>query len=333
MKQFVAAHDLDNQVAGHGFNEQEAIVDEVQDEIAEGDRDGAVSAQSPPSLLPTKRPLSKQGNALRAKKAKKDPYSVENVLQNPESPLVYTDLKAVLSNPEAWVALDEDDRRVLLSKLPDNKFMVEDENGAERISADFLKYNPDWTHSVGRAQEDIAEGRNDPEFLRQALEANQRREAGEFDDWKDREFELFWGTKQKLPSNVLTGQASYLALKDLVSHGLIKVGDIFHYERNVKGEHVDKEIKVISIVNSKDGKTLICHFPYGKQKFLKSNGEDITYDVTSPTSVEKQACKLHGNLTPPNGNAWKTIRVIRNNQDLGTLYDIRQALHFSIGED
>jgi hypothetical protein len=31
----------------------------------------------------------------------------------------------------------------------------------------------------------------------------------------------------------------------------------------------------------------------------------------------------------PNGNSWKYIRVLRSNQDLGTLWDIRQALHFS----
>lgn len=45
--------------------------------------------------------------------------------------------------------------------------------------------------------------------------------------------------------------------------------------------------------------------------------------------VEKEAIKQYGLESYPNGNAWKSIRVVRRNQDLGSLWDIRQAYHMS----
>lgn len=60
--------------------------------------------------------------------------------------------------------------------------------------------------------------------------------------------------------------------------------------------------------------------------------EDIVLSgVAAPGKVENRALEEFGILNAPNANAWKTIRVIRDNQDLGSLWDIRQAFSFRSG--
>lgn len=139
--------------------------------------------------------------------------------------------------------------------------MIVDVNGEKRISEDFLRYDQDWTHYIGRAQEDIQVGRNDPIWLEQAAAANQQRANGDFDDWKDREYELFWGTKQKLPSNVLAGSASHVKFDDLIEHGLIRPGDTFLYQRVIFRILIEKEAKVsygFDVLSAKEQRLTCC---------------------------------------------------------------------------
>jgi hypothetical protein len=73
--------------------------------------------------------------------------------------------------------------------------------------------------------------------------------------------------------------------------------------------------------------------PPGTFKMSKSEEmEDIVLsEVGAPGKVENRALEEFGILNAPNANAWKTIRVMRDNQDLGSLWDIRQAFSFRIG--
>jgi len=128
--------------------------------------------------------------------------------------------------------------------LPENQHMVVEVDGQMRINDEFLKYDQDWSYYTSRAQEDISEGRNDPTWLEQAVAASQRRANGDFDAWKDNEYELFWGTKQKLPSNVLTGLASNIKFDDLITGALVKPGDTFLYQRTISSVLIEKEVKV-----------------------------------------------------------------------------------------
>ena len=97
-------------------------------------------------------------------------------------------------------------------------------------------------------QQDLAAGRYDPEWLRQAAEAMEQRANGDFDEWKDQEFEEFWGQKQKLDSKAKAGQSGTIKLNRLVEAGLFKEGDIFSYMRTFgrgKGKiTVEKDVKV-----------------------------------------------------------------------------------------
>ena len=106
----------------------------------------------------------------------------------------------------------------------------------------------DFRNGIRLYQNDLAEGRYDPEWLRQAAEAMEQRAAGDFDDWKEREFEEFWGQKQRLDPNARAGQSGTIKLNRLVEAGLFKEGDVFSYMRvfgRGKGKFtVEKDVKV-----------------------------------------------------------------------------------------
>jgi hypothetical protein len=71
-------------------------------------------------------------------------------------------------------------------------------------------------------------------------------------------------------------------------------------------------------------------FPTGQAKLSHPGRENVVLpNVTGPGQVVAAILDTDGRVKdPPHGNAWKSIRVLRNNQDLGTLWDIRQAYHF-----
>jgi len=70
--------------------------------------------------------------------------------------------------------------------------------------------------------------------------------------------------------------------------------------------------------------------PPGVFKMSKpeERGDIVIVGVSAPGKVENRALEEYGILNAPNANAWKTIRVMRDNQDLGSLWDIRQAFSF-----
>lgn len=49
-------------------------------------------------------------------------------------------------------------------------------------------------------------------------------------------------------------------------------------------------------------------------------------NITGPQALVTRILKTDGRIThPPNGNAWKEIRCYRNNQDMGSLWEIRET--------
>lgn len=97
-------------------------------------------------------------------------------------------------------------------------------------------------------------------------------------------------------------------------------------------------LQLIEIIKNEDtGKAALrCRFAAGERIIPKGNDEDIIRtDVAGPESLGKIAIDINGGLKGqrlPNGNAWKVIRLIRKNQDLGTVWDVRQAVHFQDAE-
>lgn len=94
-----------------------------------------------------------------------------------------------------------------------------------------MRYNPDFRSAVRQYQLDLEGGRYDPAWLAEADAAMEERAQGNFDQWKEEQFEEFWGQKQKVDSKALAGQSSTVKLNRLIEAGLCKVGDSWSYSR------------------------------------------------------------------------------------------------------
>ena len=126
---------------------------------------------------------------------------------------------------------------------------VVDEDGTKSFDPEFLKYDNDFRTALRQYQEDLAEGRMDPEWQAQAANAMEKRANGHFDDFKDREYESFWGQKQKVAYGVIAGESSKIKLEVLTRKGVFKVDDIWKLDRKFRGKngstvHIQKEAKV-----------------------------------------------------------------------------------------
>jgi len=64
-----------------------------------------------------------------------------------------------------------------------------------------------------------------------------------------------------------------------------------------------------------------------RSEFLNHLNPDLVVpNVAGPTALEKKILRIDGRVrNPPNGNAWKDIRCYRDNQDMGTLWEVRHA--------
>lgn len=103
-------------------------------------------------------------------------------------------------------------------------------------------------------QYDLEAGRYKPQWQAQARQAVQDRAQGKFDDFKEREFEQFWGQKQKLNHGVVAGESSKVKLETLIQHEIVRVGDVWKYRRifGTKNDPdrqtiVEKEAKVSTV--------------------------------------------------------------------------------------
>lgn len=150
--------------------------------------------------------------------------------------------------------MDESEKREVLALLPSDVHPNPEppaDNPAAGIPAlpdSFVRYSNNWRDGIRQFQIDLQNGFYDPEWLRQANEARQERASGAFDSFKEREYEEFWGQKQKLDWRALTGEAAKVKLGTLVQAGLVQVGDVWKFKHLLgKGDEqqsVEKETRV-----------------------------------------------------------------------------------------
>ena len=258
----------------------------------------------------------------------------------------------------------------------------------------------------------------------------EERARGDFDAWKEKEFEEFWGQKQRVSHTARAGMATNVKLSTLVEHGLFQTGDIWSYARCFgRGDQaivIEKDCELVGT----DSTSLSFEIPTGTRRYLSkaqsglSNGthratnglpvrqsvdevpvaeaieakpritlevpqpqkrtfveentvddrisvpssplssarsditepdwspqvigkrglsveqqessapspESITYQVHTLTALETKICNVDGRVKDiPNGNAWKAFRLIRQNQDLGSLFDVRDSYCADLG--
>lgn len=164
----------------------------------------------------------------------------------------------MLSHPQAWNCLEENEKREILALLPADVHpeaqIIADDSSAKipPIPDNFIRYSNNWRDGVRQFQLDLENGRYDPEWLKQAQEARERREMGEFDNFKEREYEQFWGQKQKVFNAALAGESARVRLGTLITEGVIQLGDIwrfyFVFGRGPGRIVIEKEVRVCTDV-------------------------------------------------------------------------------------
>ncbi|CAO3591555.1 unnamed protein product [Absidia cylindrospora] len=134
--------------------------------------------------------------------------------------------------------------------------------------------------------------------------------------FKDDAFELYWGElsdREKLHN--VAGDSKSITLKDMCRKGLIRENDIIIYKRN---------FSACKVIVSKNMKVVKSDGILG----LSITLDDQVYeDFETPTALETRILDHHGKVARdkrPNGNAFKSIRLIRDGKDMGRLFDIRK---------
>ena len=285
----------------------------------------------------------------------------------------------------------------------------------------------------------------------------EERARGDFDAWKEKEFEEFWGQKQKVAHTARAGVATNIKLEKLISQGLFRIGDIWSYARCFgRGEQavvVEKDCELVGIkaanvtfemprgtkkyrsraaavtgqvdgipgneltirspkvvatavrigqanesitqekstlasagqrldgggnsehmtvaLQSPKGPSLLglvdenepsipssplssarsdvanptdwardkveipvtaMHHGPNEYKIAIPDSDTITYSIRNLGALETKILNVDGRVKDvPNGNAWKTFRLIRHNQDLGSLFDVRDKYCVDFG--
>ncbi|KAA8643291.1 hypothetical protein EYZ11_002328 [Aspergillus tanneri] len=241
------------------------------------------------------------------RRAAKDPWEEEKLMTSTSSPLVGLDLVKLLARPEAWDRLEESEKQEILSLLPEgthpNPYPPPGDPDAKipPLPESFLRYSNHWRDGVRNFQLDLQSGRYDPDWLHQAEEAMTQRAAGNFDKFKEDEYEEFWGQKQKLDKTIIAGQSSRVKLQTLVEQGLVREGDVWKYSRAFsKGPGrilVEKEAKIVAI----NGPRLTFAIPPGQRVFLsnvngRSNDSETKVQTENNTSDRSEIEGSH--ITP-----------------------------------
>ncbi|KAI9785278.1 MAG: hypothetical protein M1816_000464 [Peltula sp. TS41687] len=142
-----------------------------------------------------------------AKRAKVDmvdkSLSEETLLRSSTSKFGQVNLlfQPFFTDERAFSSFSGEEMRELCSLVPP-QFV---ENGADDpialIRRQTLQFNMNFRSGLRCFQEDLQAGRFDEKWLAEADGAMQARADGEFDSYKERQFELFWGQKQEPPAS------------------------------------------------------------------------------------------------------------------------------------
>ncbi|MGI4802041.1 MAG: hypothetical protein ACRYG8_50030 [Janthinobacterium lividum] len=211
----------------------------------------------------------------------------------------------------------------------------------------FLKSNSSFQADVRLFQEDLAGGRYDPVWLKDAQEAMSKRARGHYDDWKEKNREEFWGQKQKIDWQALAGESSQHKLLTLVAAGCFEVGDIWRLRRSPRGMGIviEKEAMVsslccrmicfgtngcVQITSIATDNLLSFSFAPREHKFSSPvHGEEVVLvGIDGPTPLADALLKEDGRVVGVRwANTWKDFRCFRKNQDMGSLFDIRELYY------
>ncbi|KAI9711270.1 MAG: hypothetical protein M1820_002257 [Bogoriella megaspora] len=123
-------------------------------------------------------------------------WDTAHLLHHQKSRLLRINLVKLLTREDAWEPLSPDERAELTAMLPEGTEprLLGSDTPAESMRH-YLRSNDSFKGDVALFKSCLGEGRLDPEWQAQAAEAMEMRAKGEFDEWKEREFEEYWGQK------------------------------------------------------------------------------------------------------------------------------------------
>lgn len=104
----------------------------------------------------------------------------------------------LLCSAKAWDLLNPEERKQVLAKFPDQREILGGgSSGSEeaRPNVAALKNNNNFRHDITRYQDNLAKGKHDPEWIRQAQDAHRKRELGMYEEYLAARFEEDWGIK------------------------------------------------------------------------------------------------------------------------------------------
>ena len=240
--------------------------------------------------------------------AKIDRSDPEWLVTNEKSPLADEDLHAEFSDPKTYENFTRSDWEDLRETLPPN--VPVDPDGYS-IPMSFFKYDPDFRRGIREFQEDLGSGRLDPKWQADAAQAMEERARGEFDAYKENQFEAFWGQKQKMSHDILAGESTKIKLDLLIQNEVFKVGDYFSYLRVIgrgkTGVLIEKDCKVSQLRSSSstiadcskivalDDGALTLAIPPGQRKYSRHMFE---LGTSANTKVKAKAAMADGHDEP-----------------------------------
>lgn len=223
------------------------------------------SSPNKPSSKMVKRIQPINVKRIPSKRQKTDIYTPKRLLQNEKTELANVDIKvnsvsdhdilylltakkAILCDEEGWAKLSDDARAEIVSKIPNtlrHEMMIGDD-GQPRPNLKFLEKNSTFKSFINQALNDVVNGLNEPNWLAQAYNAHCKRSYGKFDDFKDKNYEEFWGVKQRLASNAIAGTSAHHNLGEMIDREVVKPGDVFKYSRSFRNRSmvIKKEAEV-----------------------------------------------------------------------------------------
>ena len=83
----------------------------------------------------------------------------------------------------------------MLDKFPDQDEVIDNGTETARPNILALRNNDNFRHDVARYQENLRDGKHDPDWIRQAQAAHRKREVGFYADYLAEKFEEDWGMK------------------------------------------------------------------------------------------------------------------------------------------
>lgn len=194
----------------------------------------------------------------------------------------------------------------------------------------FLRYDNNWRAALRNFQSDLESGRYRPDWQRQAKQAVHERAQGKFDDFKEQEFEQFWGQKQKINHGLIAGESSKVKLETLIAHDVVRVGDVWKYCRVFGAKKaqvvVEKEVKITAI----DGGKLSFLMPTGQRVFLGAVDQSKTKDeVANDTQMDINPVPTSQSIEDPPTQVLDEPAQIESS----TQYNLRGLLEYALQPD